>query len=105
MAIEAISTEEYDDPTDLDLANVLYLQYIPDVPNPNKEALCAKVKSINSWAAYQLTSLEDHIRNRVNDGGLPRDASPASITGGSQVGLRNCIIHMETCLYRRLMRW
>ncbi|EED20824.1 hypothetical protein TSTA_040180 [Talaromyces stipitatus ATCC 10500] len=63
---------------DLDLANILYVQNIPDVPDTHKPALYANVKSINLWVAWELTRVEGLIKTKVDGKNLPSDDSVAS---------------------------
>ncbi|EEA22636.1 hypothetical protein TMatcc_001475 [Talaromyces marneffei ATCC 18224] len=63
---------------DLDVANILYVQNIPNVPDSHKTALYANVKSITTWVAWELTRVEGQVKAKVDDKKLPSDDSVAS---------------------------
>lgn len=63
---------------DLDLANILYVQSIPNVADSQQTALYANIKSINLWVAWELTRVEGQVKNKVDAKLLPSDDSVAS---------------------------
>ncbi|OHF04271.1 hypothetical protein CORC01_00610 [Colletotrichum orchidophilum] len=72
------SEVDYSNTRDLDLANILYVQNIPVVPDTKKNELDACIKSINSWLAWELTRVEKQVENKIKSGELPGDESIAS---------------------------
>lgn len=78
MALEASTVQDYANTSDLDLANILYVQHLPSVPDVKKAALSANVKSINLWLAWELTRVEDQLNGKIKSEQLPNDASVAS---------------------------
>lgn len=78
MALEASAAQDYDTGYDLDLANLLYVQQIPSVPDAKKTALSARMKSIESWLAWELTKVEEQVDNKLKSKQLPDDSSVGS---------------------------
>ncbi|KAI8676000.1 hypothetical protein NCS57_00503000 [Fusarium keratoplasticum] len=74
----AMSKLDYSSSSDVDLANILYIHNIPIVPAKMKPELDARIKSINSWLAWELTKVEDKVQDKINDGELPKDDSMVS---------------------------
>lgn len=78
MTSEANPAQDYDSGYDLDLANLLYVQQIPSVPDAKKTALSAKMKSIELWLAWELTRVEEQVTNKLKSKQLPDDSSVVS---------------------------
>lgn len=77
-ALEASTVQGYDNTSDLDLVNILYVQRLPSVPDAKKAALSANVESISLWLAWELTKVEEQVNGKINGKQLPNDASVAS---------------------------
>lgn len=83
MAAPPVDEPSYSDTNDFDLANLLYVQNIPDAPEEYQASLQANVKSTNSWLAWELTKVERAVAEKLQlkpDGTspLPRDNSLVS---------------------------
>ncbi|RTE83265.1 hypothetical protein BHE90_002210 [Fusarium euwallaceae] len=72
---DAMSGLDYSSSTDVDLANILYVQNIPIVPTKKKDELDARIKSIETWLAWELTRVEDALQNKMQRGDVPKDDS------------------------------
>lgn len=78
-ALTGISPEvDYSTVSDLDLANILYIQNIPLVSAEKRGDLDARIESINLWLAFELTRVENAVNSKVKTGELPGDDSIAS---------------------------
>ncbi|KAJ4384398.1 hypothetical protein N0V85_008338 [Neurospora sp. IMI 360204] len=61
--------------SDLDLPNILYIQNIPIVSAEKNAELNARIKSINSWLAWELTRVEELVQTKIKSSELPADGS------------------------------
>lgn len=84
MSSEALTSNppapevDYSTVSDLDLANILYIQNIPHVSADKKAVLDARIESISLWLAWELTRVENAVNGKVKSGDLPGDDSVAS---------------------------
>lgn len=69
---------DYSSPSDVDLANILYIHNIPIVPANTRPELDACIKSTTSWVAWGLTRIENAVQDKIRDLDLPMDDSMAS---------------------------
>ncbi|KAM0224747.1 hypothetical protein ACHAQD_001541 [Fusarium lateritium] len=78
LTVDPEIDEVYNNTNDFDLANLLYLQNIPNVPAKYQEAVQANAKSVNQWLAWELSRVETTVNSKLKTGALPKDDSLAS---------------------------
>ncbi|OJD16540.1 hypothetical protein ACJ73_08876 [Blastomyces percursus] len=65
-------------PNDYGTPNLLFLFYIPQVPESEKDNINSQKADIQSWFAYELGKTELQVLDQLEDGNLPTDDSAAS---------------------------
>lgn len=95
----AIPELDYSSPSDVDLTNILYIHNIPMVPANMRPELDARIKSITSWMAWELTRIEDAVQDKIRDRDLPMDDSMASKL--KRMSYRSKVLDYT----RRVSRW
>jgi hypothetical protein len=73
-----MSAQDFTGVNDYDLANILYINRIPAVPDDQRTALNAVIQNVITWEAFETAKVETTVQGKVQGNMLPNDASAYS---------------------------
>ncbi|KAI1482817.1 hypothetical protein F4774DRAFT_428233 [Daldinia eschscholtzii] len=78
LSLEDSPAYKHDVSNDYGTPNLLFLYYLPYIPNSVKLEMDALREDIQTWHSWELAQAEKHVQSQIDTGNLPSDDSVAS---------------------------